>query len=108
MLSKRTEEAARAISAYNGYASRSTLRASLSRVYGVPQEKVEEEEECSILLRNPIRVRHYSVSREPRLIARLCRECDSPFRLTNFTLDYLKDNWADEIDFVVCTSSLLS
>ncbi|KAF8913908.1 hypothetical protein CPB84DRAFT_1811392 [Gymnopilus junonius] len=30
-------------------------------------------------------------------------ECDSPFRLTNFTLDYLKDNWANEIDFVVCT-----
>ncbi|KAF4619842.1 hypothetical protein D9613_005070 [Agrocybe pediades] len=30
-------------------------------------------------------------------------ECDSPFRLTNHTLDYLKDNWADEIDFVIWT-----
>lgn len=31
------------------------------------------------------------------------RECDSPLRLTNFTLDYLAKNWADEIDFVVWT-----
>ncbi|KAF8165337.1 endopolyphosphatase [Crassisporium funariophilum] len=30
-------------------------------------------------------------------------ECDSPFRLTNHTLDFLKDNWAHEIDFVVWT-----
>lgn len=32
-----------------------------------------------------------------------CRECDSPFSLTNFTLDFLKENWGDEIDFVICT-----
>lgn len=31
------------------------------------------------------------------------RECDSPLRLTNFTLDYLAKNWAAEIDFVVWT-----
>lgn len=30
------------------------------------------------------------------------RECDSPLRLTNFTLDYLGDNWSDDIDFVIC------
>ncbi|KAF9485346.1 hypothetical protein BDN70DRAFT_871374 [Pholiota conissans] len=30
-------------------------------------------------------------------------ECDSPFALTNFTLDYLKESWADEIDFVIWT-----
>ncbi|TFK43522.1 endopolyphosphatase [Crucibulum laeve] len=30
-------------------------------------------------------------------------ECDSPFRLTNFTLDYLETNWANEIDFVIWT-----
>lgn len=34
-------------------------------------------------------------------------ECDSPLRLTNLTLDFLNDNWAHEIDFVIC-SSLLS
>ncbi|KAK7470627.1 Endopolyphosphatase [Stygiomarasmius scandens] len=31
-------------------------------------------------------------------------DCDSPFRLTNFTLDFLEKNWADDIDFVICKS----
>ncbi|KDQ64518.1 hypothetical protein JAAARDRAFT_28155 [Jaapia argillacea MUCL 33604] len=30
-------------------------------------------------------------------------ECDSPFSLTNFTLDYLDKQWSSEIDFVVWT-----
>ncbi|PPQ98547.1 hypothetical protein CVT24_004038 [Panaeolus cyanescens] len=30
-------------------------------------------------------------------------DCDSPFRLTNFTLDYLDEHWADDIDFVLWT-----
>ncbi|KAG6821271.1 hypothetical protein H0H93_002381 [Arthromyces matolae] len=30
-------------------------------------------------------------------------ECDSPFSLTNHTLDYLDKNWASEIDFVIWT-----
>ncbi|KAI0347563.1 hypothetical protein BDW22DRAFT_1352033 [Trametopsis cervina] len=30
-------------------------------------------------------------------------ECDSPLILTNYTLDYLEKNWADEVDFVVWT-----
>ncbi|KAF8592342.1 hypothetical protein K439DRAFT_1324242, partial [Ramaria rubella] len=30
------------------------------------------------------------------------RECDSPVRFVNLTLDYLAENWADEIDFVIC------
>jgi endopolyphosphatase len=30
-------------------------------------------------------------------------ECDSPLVLTNYTFDYLEKQWADEIDFVVCT-----
>ncbi|KAF8897542.1 endopolyphosphatase [Infundibulicybe gibba] len=30
-------------------------------------------------------------------------ECDSPFELTNFTLDFLEEKWASEIDFVVWT-----
>lgn len=29
-------------------------------------------------------------------------ECDSSLRLTNLTFDYLENNWADEIDFVIC------
>ncbi|KAI0320832.1 hypothetical protein OF83DRAFT_1162184 [Amylostereum chailletii] len=29
-------------------------------------------------------------------------DCDSPLRLTNFTLDFLDKHWASEIDFVVC------
>ena len=35
-------------------------------------------------------------------------ECDSPLRLTNLTLDFLNDDWAPEIDFVICSSFLLS
>ncbi|KAF7964355.1 hypothetical protein HWV62_9665, partial [Athelia sp. TMB] len=30
-------------------------------------------------------------------------ECDSPLRLTNFTLDFLEEHWASEIDFVIWT-----
>ncbi|KAH7887732.1 Metallo-dependent phosphatase-like protein [Phlebopus sp. FC_14] len=30
-------------------------------------------------------------------------ECDSPLSLTNFTLDYLQENWSDDIDFVIWT-----
>ncbi|KAF9009052.1 Metallo-dependent phosphatase-like protein [Cyathus striatus] len=30
-------------------------------------------------------------------------DCDSPLRLTNYTLDYLDENWASEIDFVIWT-----
>jgi len=32
----------------------------------------------------------------------LCRECDSPFALTNLTLDHLDKRWSNEIDFVIC------
>jgi len=37
-----------------------------------------------------------------------CSECDSPWTLTNLTLDYLEKEWADNIDFVVCTSPHVS
>ncbi|EIN10626.1 endopolyphosphatase [Punctularia strigosozonata HHB-11173 SS5] len=30
-------------------------------------------------------------------------DCDSPFALTNYTMDFLDKNWADEIDFVIWT-----
>ncbi|TFK55714.1 hypothetical protein OE88DRAFT_1621507 [Heliocybe sulcata] len=30
-------------------------------------------------------------------------DCDSPFSLTNFTLDYLDKKWTDDIDFVIWT-----
>lgn len=30
-------------------------------------------------------------------------ECDAPFRLTNYTLDFIEENWASEIDFVIWT-----
>ncbi|KAG6854776.1 hypothetical protein C0991_001203 [Blastosporella zonata] len=30
-------------------------------------------------------------------------DCDSPFTLTNFTLDYLDKKWASEVDFVIWT-----
>lgn len=29
-------------------------------------------------------------------------ECDSPFALTNYTLDFIEREWAAEIDFVIC------
>jgi len=31
-------------------------------------------------------------------------ECDSPLRLTNLTLDFLNNNWAPEVDFVICSA----
>lgn len=33
------------------------------------------------------------------------RECDSPLRLTNFTLDFIDKKWTSELDFVVCALS---
>ncbi|GLB33819.1 putative calcineurin-like phosphoesterase [Lyophyllum shimeji] len=30
-------------------------------------------------------------------------ECDSPLRLTNFTLDFLEKEWASDVDFVIWT-----
>ena len=36
----------------------------------------------------------------------LCRDCDSPLTLTNYTLDYLEEHWVDYIDFVVCALRL--
>lgn len=30
------------------------------------------------------------------------RECDSPLRLTNYTLDFIDKHWSSEIDFIVC------
>lgn len=32
-------------------------------------------------------------------------ECDSPFSLTNYTMDWLDEHWSDEIDFVICEFS---
>lgn len=34
-------------------------------------------------------------------------ECDSPFALTDYTLEYIEQQWASEIDFVVCKYPLL-
>jgi endopolyphosphatase len=36
----------------------------------------------------------------------VCSECDSPWTLTNLTLDHLEKEWAHNIDFVICTSPL--
>ena len=33
-------------------------------------------------------------------------ECDSPWTLTNLTFDYLEKEWANNIDFVICTFPL--
>ena len=34
------------------------------------------------------------------------RDCDSPLSLTNYTLDYLEQNWVNDIDFVICAAPL--
>jgi endopolyphosphatase len=31
------------------------------------------------------------------------RDCDSPMSLVNMTFDWLKKEWADEVDFVIWT-----
>jgi endopolyphosphatase len=41
-----------------------------------------------------------SHSREPQLID---RDCDSPMSLVNMTFDWIKKEWADEVDFVIWT-----
>lgn len=33
------------------------------------------------------------------------RDCDSPYALTNYTLDHLEKHWAKEVDFVICECS---
>ena len=32
-----------------------------------------------------------------------CSDCDSPMALVNYTFDWLKKEWADEVDFVIWT-----
>jgi len=39
---------------------------------------------------------------ERMLISPRHRDCDSPLSLTNYTLDYLEENWVNDIDFVIC------
>jgi len=78
----------------------------------MPQQEAPKEERRGSLFRNAfwVRVQHVVVlhrgshHRSPR------SECDSPFVLTNHTLDFLEQHWVDEIDFVICpflTSSVL-
>jgi hypothetical protein len=31
------------------------------------------------------------------------RDCDSPMSLVNMTFDWIKKEWADEVDFVIWT-----
>ncbi len=42
-------------------------------------------------------------SREEGSLAYGVRDCDSPMSLVNVTFDWLKKEWADEIDFVIWT-----
>ncbi len=41
-----------------------------------------------------------------RHVLHASRECDSPLRLTNYTLDFLDKHWSSEIDFVVCQCAI--
>lgn len=36
------------------------------------------------------------------LLMQAFRECDSPWKLLDFTFDELEKKWVDEIDFVIC------
>lgn len=31
------------------------------------------------------------------------RDCDTPLRLYNVTMQWLEEEWADQVDFVICT-----
>ena len=53
-------------------------------------------------------MRHLMWSCASNLFCSSHRKCDSPFRLTNYTLAFLNENWANEIDFVICISHLCS
>ena len=35
-----------------------------------------------------------------------CSDCDAPLSLTNHTLDFLDREWAEDIDFVICSYSV--
>jgi hypothetical protein len=34
-------------------------------------------------------------------------DCDTPLSLVNATFDWLKKEWADEIDFVICEHTII-
>ena len=36
------------------------------------------------------------------------RDCDAPMSLVNLTFDWLRKEWADEVDFVVCASDFVA
>lgn len=42
-------------------------------------------------------------SRSQRTALTSSSDCDSPMSLVNMTFDWLKKEWADEVDFVVWT-----
>lgn len=35
----------------------------------------------------------------------MIRDCDAPMSLVNLTFEWLQKEWANEVDFVVCTST---
>jgi len=37
-------------------------------------------------------------------VAPVIRDCDSPLRLYNLTMNWLEEEWANEVDFVICVS----
>lgn len=71
---------------------------SQSLVTGKSQRRRITEQDITELLS-----REFSLlSTQFLALTRKYRECDSPLRLTNFTLDYLEKHWSSEIDFVIC------
>jgi hypothetical protein len=60
------------------------------------------------ILERLIRGSLFPILYQPIEHSRQFSECDSPLRLTNLTLDFLNDDWAPEIDFVICSSFSLS
>lgn len=44
-----------------------------------------------------------SVNEPPNVgFPKICSDCDSPLSLYNVTMDWLEQEWADEVDFVIC------
>jgi hypothetical protein len=95
-------EASRAVSSDHRYAPRSALQRKCFAVLLVSLEEAEERRRARGLLRYSLQVGSWTVATVEGAHARLRSGCDSPFRLTNLTLDFLDSHWSSEIDFVIC------
>jgi len=79
----------RASTSRSCHGKKAKKKSKQAKYWGTPAGYVKKPYSCpTSLMGNPL----------------MFSDCDSPLVLTNFTLDYLETNWADQVDFVICES----